>query len=151
MLRRGCKGPAGCDRHDAGMTTRTETTVVDRLLASIEAASVPAELYAPDARLDAVVPGWRFELVGGDAIAAEFGRWFDHPGTLEELRREPTATGEVVEYTVAWEEDGMPYAARHIHLLEVDDLGRIRSDHVWCGGRWPSPLLAQMEAARDDG
>ena len=28
--------------------------------------------------------------------------------------------------------------------------GLIVADHVWCGGRWPASLLAEMEAARDD-
>jgi hypothetical protein len=133
---------------DASATT---TNAVDRFLAGVAAANVGPALYAPGARLDAVVPGWRFELVGGDAIADEYGRWFAHPGTLEELTRLATDGGEVVEYTVAWEEDGVPHAARHIHVLTVDGDGLIASDHVWCGGRWPSPLLAQMEAARHDG
>ena len=132
-------------------TSATATTAVDRFLTAIEKAAVPPELYAPDARLDAVVPGWRFELAGGTAIAAEYGRWFAHPGRLEEVTRHAIGAGEVVEYTVAWEEDGMPHAARHVHVLTVDGAGLIASDHVWCGGRWPSPLLAEMEAARHDG
>jgi hypothetical protein len=39
-----------------------------------------------------------------------------------------TATGEVVEFTLSW--------------------GR---DHMWCGGRWPATLLAEMEAANNAG
>ena len=53
---------------------------------------------------------------------------------------------------MAWEEDGVPHAARHVHVLTIDPAtDRITADHMWCGGRWAAPLLAQMEAARDDG
>ncbi len=43
-------------------------------------------------------------------------------------------------------ENGVPHAAHHMHLLRVAD-GRIVSDTVMCGGRWPAGLLAEMEAA----
>lgn len=37
-------------------------------------------------------------------------------------------------------------AAHHMHVLTVrDDL--IVADTVFCGGRWPASLLAEMEAA----
>jgi hypothetical protein len=29
--------------------------------------------------------------------------------------------------------------------------GRIVADKVWCGGRWPAALLAEMEAAAHGG
>jgi hypothetical protein len=37
-------------------------------------------------------------------------------------------------------------AAHHLHLLTVRD-GLIVADTVFCGGRWPASLLAEMEAA----
>jgi hypothetical protein len=124
------------------------TTVVDRFLDDLQAATVGPDLYADDAELDAVVPGWRFAKRGGAAIVAEYARWFAHPGTLEEVRRHPLPGGEVVEYTVHWVEDGVAHAARHIHVLEIDgESGLIRVDRVWCGGRWDADLLARMDAA----
>lgn len=94
------------------------------------------------------MPGWRFAVHGASAITAEYAGWFAHPSELRELQRSPTSTGEVIEYTAAWVEDGVPHAARHVHVLTVDaGTGRINTEHVWCGGRWPS-LLAEMEAAR---
>lgn len=131
--------------------TTTTTTTVDRFLTGLAAGAVPTELYTGDAVLDAVVPNWRFGAWGPAAIAQEYGRWFACPARFEELRRHPTATGEVVEYTLSWTEDGVPYAARHVHLLDLAADGRIASDHVWCGGRWPADLLAQMAEARDAG
>ena len=130
------------------MTTTTTTTAVDRLLAVVVGARPAGEdIYAADAELHAVVPGWRFSVTGVERISQELAGWFGHPGTLEELERHPTATGEVLTYTVTWEEKGVPHAARHVHVLTVTD-DRIVREQVWCGGRWPAPLLAQMEAAR---
>jgi hypothetical protein len=105
--------------------------------------------YARRAVLDAVVPGWRLTAEGPEAIAEQYGSWFRHPGRFEDLRRLPTATGEVVEYTLTWTEDGVGHTGRHVHVIDLDaTTGAIVSDHVWCGGRWPVDLLAQMEQAR---
>jgi hypothetical protein len=124
------------------------TTGVDLLLDGIRAGSVSPAAYADDATWDGVVPGWRYALSGAEAIAAEYAGWFTHPAELHELRRSALPDGEVVEYTVAWTEDGVPHAGRHVHVITVDPAtGRIVADHVWCGGRWPAHLLAEMEAA----
>jgi hypothetical protein len=66
---------------------------------------------------------------------------------MEELRRIPHPGGEVVAYLLAWEEDGVPHAAHHVHVLDVVD-DRIVADTCCCGGRWPASLLAEMEVAR---
>ncbi len=126
--------------------TRTELhTATDRFLAAVQAGAVTADLYEPDAVLDAVVPNWRMTIHGGPAIAAEYSHWFAHPGTFEDLRRQRTDTGEVVQYTLHWIEDGVPHTGRHIHVLDVSAAGVIESDHVWCGGRWPASLLVDMQ------
>ncbi len=54
---------------------------------------------------------------------------------------------EIVEYTLSWSENGVPHAGHHLHVLTVRD-DRIVADTVFCGGRWPASLLAEMEAAR---
>lgn len=128
--------------------TTPTTTVIDRLLAVVTGAR-PAgvDVYAVDAELDAVVPGWRFAVCGATAIADQLGDWFRCPAALEELECRSTAGGAVLTYTVTWEEQGVPHAGRHVHVLSiVDDL--VVRDQFWCGGRWPAPLLAEMEAAR---
>jgi hypothetical protein len=134
-----------------GATVTTGAT--DRLLAAIVAPGTPVDdVYAADAVFDATVPGWRFALRGSQPIGYQYAEWFAWTGTFEELDRHPTPTGEVVEYTLAWEENGVPHAAHHVHVLTIDaDADRITSDHFFCGGRWPAPLLAKMEAARRDG
>jgi hypothetical protein len=123
--------------------------VIEKFLHAIETATIPAcDVWSTDAALDATVPSWRSHASGPDAIRAEYARWFADPGQIGELRRYPVADGpsEVLEYTLSWTENGVPHAAHHMHLLTVrDDL--IVADTVFCGGRWPASLLAEMEAA----
>jgi len=71
-------------------------------------------------------------------------------GQFGDLHRYPVhadgGPSEIVEYTLGWTENGVPHAGHHVHLLTVhDDL--IVADTVFCGGRWPASLLAEMEAA----
>lgn len=123
--------------------------VVDQWLSAIRTASPTAELYRSDAHLDATVPNWRFTVDGAGAIVTEYRRWFTHPGRFSELRRTPTADGEVVEYTLTWTDNGVPYAAHHVHVLTLDSArDQITTDRVWCGGRWDTALLAQMGHAQ---
>lgn len=103
--------------------------------------------WAAGVRLDATVPNWRLEADGIAAVQAEYSRWFADPGQFEELQRLVTATGEVIDYVLTWTEHGVPHAAHHMHIIEIDD-GLITSDTVMCGGRWSADLLAEIEAAR---
>ena len=123
--------------------------VIEKFLHAIETATIPGcDVWAGDATLDATVPNWRLHAAGADAIRAEYARWFADPGHFDELRRYSVEGGEaeVVEYTLSWSEDGVPHAGHHLHVLTVrDDL--IVADMVFCGGRWPAALLAEMEAA----
>jgi hypothetical protein len=136
--------------HLAGKeATMGSSPVIEKFLHAIETATIPAcEVWSAGATLDATVPNWRLHAAGPDAIRAEYARWFADPGHFDELRRYPVDGGdrEVVEYALSWSENGVPHAAHHMHLLTVrDDL--IVADTVFCGGRWPAALLAEMEAA----
>jgi hypothetical protein len=122
---------------------------VEKFLHAIETATIPTcDAWSADATLDATVPNWRLQARGRDAIRAEYARWFADAGHFDELRRCPLGdgTGEVVEYTLSWTENGVPHAAHHMHMLTVRD-GSIVADTVMCGGRWPAGLLAEIEAA----
>ena len=128
------------------------TQVIDTFLDAIEHATIPeCDAWSADATLDATVPNWRLHARGADAIRAEYARWFADPARFEEIRRHSADGGageavEVVEYTLSWSENGVPHAGHHVHLLTVRD-DRIVADTVFCGGRWPAALLAEMEAA----
>lgn len=127
------------------MTSTTDA--VSRLLQAIQSAGIATcDAWAENATLDATVPNWRMTRHGADAIRAEYGRWFADPGRFHELRRIPIPGGEVVEYLLTWEEQGVPHAAHHVHILQLDG-DRITADTVMCGGRWPDTLMAEMAAA----
>jgi hypothetical protein len=126
------------------MKEPTTASVVDQLLAGIEAGSLPPGIFADDAVLDATVPNWRFSVHGGMAVRDELGRWYADPGRFEHLQRSPLPTGELVEFTLAWEEDGVAHACHQAHILRLID-GRVAADTAFCGGRWPASLLAQMQ------
>jgi hypothetical protein len=126
------------------ITDAPTTTVVTRFLAGVEAGDVPADLYASEAVLDATVPGWRFRVVGAEAIAAEYRRWFGLASRFEELERHALPGGvEVVRYFHSFTEEGERRAAHHCHLLTIID-DHLVNDTVFCGGRWPAIALAQM-------
>jgi hypothetical protein len=125
------------------------TSVIGTFLRAIESAAIfSCEAWSDDATLDATVPNWRLHARGPEAIRAEYARWFADPARFEDLRRCPLSdgSGEVIEYTLSWQENGVPHAAHHMHLLTVRD-NKIVADTVMCGGRWPASLLAEMESA----
>jgi hypothetical protein len=120
---------------------------IDALLAGIEAGAVPAGVFSDDAVLDATVPNWRFTARGGAAVRAELSRWYADPGAFEQLARTRLADGELVEFTLTWNEDGVAHMCHQAHILRLRD-GLVASDTAFCGGRWPAPLIAEMAAAR---
>jgi hypothetical protein len=123
------------------------TTAIDRFLTGLTDPSAQTiDVYAPDAVLDATVPNWRFRQCGADAFAAQVRHWFRDPAAFEEISRTPLPDGELVEFTLTWEENGVPHAAHQAHRLTVDG-DRIAHDVMFCGGRWPAPLLAEMAEA----
>lgn len=139
----------GNDLTSEGTSEPASTSAVDRFLAAIRNGSfaTAAALFADDVRLDATVPGWRFQIVGDRAVRDEYCRWFGVPADLAELARHRTAAGEVVEYFMTWCEGAVVHGAHHVHLLTLDrGQDRISEDHVFCGGRWPASLLAEMNA-----
>lgn len=140
---------------EAAPTTTTESpeTVIDRFLEAVVTGqgAAMAGLYAPDAVLDATVPGWRFRVKGAEAIAAQYAGWFADSGRFEELDRRVSGDDEFVTYLLAWEENGIPHAAHHCHRLSIDAAGLIAADQVFCGGRWSATLLAEMAEAENAG
>jgi hypothetical protein len=122
---------------------------IDRYLEAIEGAAMAScDALSADVTLDATVPNWRFAVHGEAAVRDELSRWYGDPATFEDLKRTPLPTGELVEFTLRWEEGGVPHAVHQAHILEVDDAG-ITRDQVWCGGRWSAALLAEMAEAAD--
>src|SRR5215469_7976381 len=96
--------------------TMASSAAIDKFLYAIETATIPdCDAWSADATLDATVPNWRMHKTGADAIRAEYSRWFADPAHFDELRRLPVAgVGELVEYTLSWQENGVPHAAHHM-------------------------------------
>jgi hypothetical protein len=122
------------------------TDPVGAFLAGVERAELPEEVFCEDVVLDATVPNWRFRVEGAAAVRAELGKWYADPGRFVDVRRNSIDDGEVVEFTLTWEESGVPHTCHQAHVVKFRD-DRIASDTVFCGGRWPAPLLAEMDAA----
>lgn len=129
------------------MTTSANTTAIDRLLAGIEAATIPEDVFSDQAVLDATVPNWRFSVRGGEAVRAELTHWFADPGNFLTLQRTPLPDGELVEFTLVWDEEGVEHTCHQAHILRcVND--RVATDTAFCGGRWPAQLVAEMRRAQ---
>jgi hypothetical protein len=117
---------------------------VDRFLDAIADAAIDrCDAWADDCVMDATVPNWRFRRIGPDAIRAEYRQWFAFPNTFEGMRRWSVPDGEIVEYMHHFAKDGIPHAAHHLHVLEVQG-ELITADTVFCGGQWSADLLAEM-------
>jgi hypothetical protein len=129
------------------MDVNDQSGPVPRYLASIEQGDmVGCDALGPEVELDATVPNWRFAVRGREAVRAELARWYAQPGRFEEVSRTPIPDGELVTLTLRWEEGGVPHAAHQVHILEVTG-AHITRVRVWCGGRWPASLLAEMAEA----
>ena len=128
----------------------TQATAVDRFLDSVcDPTADTRGIFSDDAVLDAVVPDWHFMVAGGDAVRAQLAEWFADPAAFESLTRTPLPDGELVQFDLSWSEEGIPFACRQVHVLEVRG-DQIVRDNVWCGGRWDAARLAQMGAAHAD-
>ena len=121
---------------------------VDRLLTAVETGTpLPSGLFTPDAALDATVPNWRFTRHGEAAVREQLSGWYRDPGRFESVSRTPLPDGgALVEFTLTWEEGGVPHACHQVHVLRFEG-SRIAADTMFCGGRWPASLLADMAAA----
>ncbi|MGH3513371.1 MAG: hypothetical protein ACRDQI_02615 [Pseudonocardiaceae bacterium] len=137
------------DHEEVTMSDDQSDGPVERYLAAIEGAAMGGcDALSPEVTLDATVPHWRFSVRGDAAVRTELSRWYADAGSFEELKRTPLPTGELVEFTLRWEQEGVPYAIHQAHIVEVTD-GRITRDQVWCGGRWSATLLAEMAETAD--
>ena len=147
-----CKLAAKGVGHRERMTTPTVThKPLDELYTAVERGTpINPDVFADDAVLDATVPMWRFHTNGAAATAAELGRWYADAGHFESFVRFDLPGGALVEFTLTWQQQGVPHACHQSHRLEFAADGRIRSLTAFCGGRWPASLLADMARAEQE-
>jgi hypothetical protein len=122
---------------------------ITTFLEAARTATIPeTDVWSADAVIDATVPNWRFTVAGTAGIKDVFQHWYADPGTFTELTRTPLPDGELVRFLLTWSERGVPHAAHQSHVIRVAG-DRIVSQTIFCGGRWPAGLMAEMaEAAR---
>lgn len=107
--------------------------------------------YAPDAVFDGTVPRWHFAFQGVDKVVEELGRWFPQPASLTYLNVVETVDGAVVEFERRWQRP-LPDSGcegvgiRQMHVLRLDENGRIVEQHGHCAGIWDDATFATIEA-----
>ena len=111
--------------------------VIEQLRRCLETADWTrlADVYGPDALLDANVPQWRFQRKGLEEIVDQYRTWYPARVRLVEWRPVTTAFGAVVEQA-EWSGDGDEETyARSVHVLRVE--GGLVVHHVlYCTGQW---------------
>jgi hypothetical protein len=65
------------------------------------------------------------------------------------LQRTPLTDGELVEFTLTWTEQGVEHTCHKAHILKLKG-DRVFADTVFCGGRWPADLVAQMRRGQQE-
>jgi hypothetical protein len=123
-----------------------QANVIDEFLAGLEAGDVPQRVFHADVVFDATVPNWRFSVRGATALRAELGRWYADPAEFGDLRRVQLPDGELVEFTLTWQEQGITHMCHQAHILRLEN-ELIAADTVFCGGRWPASLIEEMDIA----
>lgn len=121
--------------------------VIGRFLSAVEGGTpLGPDVLDDEMVIDATVPSWRFTVRGADAVPDDLSRWYGAPGEFEDLSRTPVPRGELVRFTLHWEEDDVPHTVHQAHVVSAQE-GGVARDEVWCGGRWPASLIAEMEEA----
>jgi hypothetical protein len=122
-------------------------SAIESFLAAVTSGRIgTADLWTADATFDATLPNWRMRVRGGAVIRAELAGWYADRGRFEELERIVIPDGELVQFLLTWTERGVPHAAHQAHVIRAND-ERISAHVVYCGGRWPAGLLAEMAEA----
>ena len=123
------------------------TDSVTRFLDAVTAGTgVPEDLFTADAVLDATIPGFRFAQHGPEHVAGQMSSWYADPGSFTDVVRTPLPGGELVRFSLIWDEGGEKMATHQVHVIELAD-GLIRRQEMWCGGRWDSSRQAEIAAA----
>jgi len=96
------------------------TDPVGSFLDGIEAGAPSQDVFCEDIVLDATVPNWRFQVQGAGAVRDELGRWYADLGRFGELRRNRIDGGELVEFTLSWQEAGVPHTCHQAHVVPME-------------------------------
>lgn len=105
-----------------------------------------AQLYEPEALLDAHVPNWRLQVQGREAVATHTSG-LPGPGSFASFDTEATASGDVLmQFEWRQREANGGAVIRELHLLRLTDDGRIAEQILFCAGVWDPDLQLRMAA-----
>ena len=108
-----------------------------------------AALYAPDALLDASLPGLRVRLNGPAAICDRFREWWPSGGRLLRWQTTIFSSGVTIEFERSSLPAQGPNSWRQRHFLQTRN-ARIVRHQVYCARPQNSPALASESAVVDE-
>jgi hypothetical protein len=125
--------------------TTVELTVADRVADAFIAGDLEGliALYRPDALVDAVVPQWRFQLQGHDALREALLEGEFLPGRrVTVVHRTATEDGLLLEVESWAPVDGEEQMWRALHQLRIAD-GLVVEHVAYCSGVWDAATIAR--------
>jgi hypothetical protein len=100
-------------------------------------------LYRADVLIDVVVPSWRFQLQGAEAVQALLDEEFLPGRRVTQWHRTATEDGVLLELEVWAPIDGVDRFSRAMHQFRLVD-GAIAEHIVYCSGFWRPEDLARQ-------
>ncbi|MGH9187021.1 MAG: nuclear transport factor 2 family protein [Acidimicrobiales bacterium] len=106
-----------------------------------------AALYAPDVLLDMHPPGWRYQMQGADAAAAQWKAIVDQfeDFRVTWVRATPTDAGVVIEWEMHTGHGDTEHLCRQVDIHHGDG-SHITEHVVFCGGMWDAATIARQRA-----
>jgi hypothetical protein len=102
------------------------------------------ECYAPDALVDAIVPQWRFQLQGHEAIREALAAGELIPGRrVTHSHRTLTDDGVLLEVEAWAPIDGEEQMWRGLHHIRIVD-GLVTEHIGYCSGFWDAATIARQ-------
>ena len=126
--------------------TTVEASTADRVCDAFVAGDVDALLacYAPDALVDAVVPQWRFQLQGHDAIREAIVEGEFVPGRrVTQVHRTATEDGVLLEVEAHAPMHGEEHLWRELSHIRIVD-GLVTEHIIYCSGFWDAATIARQ-------
>jgi hypothetical protein len=105
-----------------------------------------AALYAPDVLLDMHPPGWRYQIRGAEAAAAQWTAIVDQFEDFRVTWTRATSTdgGVVVEWEMHSGHGDSEHLCRQADVLHGDG-SRITEHVVFCTGMWDAATIARQQ------
>jgi hypothetical protein len=121
--------------------------IAERYRTAVESGDLDklAELYHPQALLDAHVPNWRFQIQGREMVARAAATALPGPGRFTAFNAESTVSGDLlVQFEWQQADDQGGQISRELHMFRLDNDRRITEQILFCAGIWDQQLRSQM-------